>query len=668
MPQDKQPNPVRIINDAPATENINLGFDALADTLAGIIANKDNSTPLVMGVYGAAGRGKTTTMRAIQSKLDGDGLKNSKQYRRCKTIWFNAWKHDGEEALLAALIETVFKAMDADGFFSLAKTKIDAIAKRIDKSNLFASISRLGAGTDISEFFADMAYKEKLGSYDTFQKYLVDLVWTFLNWRFKTPQEEKPDDKKVALVIFIDDLDRCTGLHIIKVLETITLYLSRTGWAFVLGTSRQTIHNALEEKYGGESAGHFMKKMIPVGFDLPLVSTEAFDPIWETLLDDASLLKAHHALIIPALEYSPSNLKQFINALNLLHGLLSNAKIEISFDTILHWGVLGLVDPELASDINDNPHNLIILKKQIKKLEAKRKDQPIDSLSEEQLEEENVPHRLRAYLGKPYVADFTKALNITEEQHTAILSMSHAVDFKRFTPSRDAAVLLPRSLGPSPMVSIDSGPLLFGDGKTTEMIDAAYDIEIYLVINDQFKVFIDAGGYANQSWWTREGWQWRKDSNVRNPAYWNDPQWCNHNRPVVGISWYEADAYARWAGMALPSEKQWERAARGIDGWEYPWGNKFQEAKCNTNLSITGTATPVYRYSNGVSSEGCYDMAGNVWEWTSSSAQSGQETYFVKGGSCFDDAEAARCASRRSLRPGQRLPNVGFRCIRVADT
>jgi formylglycine-generating enzyme required for sulfatase activity len=441
------------------------------------------------------------------------------------------------------------------------------------------------------------------------------------------------------------------------VLETINLFLARTGWMFVLGASKQSLETALALKYGGAAARHFMEKIVQLSFDLPQVRCEEFGP----LLGTANLLEKHQSLLIPAMNHNPRKLKRFINASNMLHGLLCSEEIEISLDNVLEWGILGCIYPDLAADIIDNPHNLFTLQKQIKRLEARWSDKSIALLTEEQLKEEKVPHKLRAHLLKPHVVDFLKAFDVTLEQYTGMLSLSRSVDVQGCTPTRDnASATLP--LSQHAMASIAAGPLLFGADKATSMLDASFDIDIYLVTNGQFQIFMDAGGYANQTWWSQEGWVWRMDTGVRNPAHWDDSKWNRNDHPVVGLSWYEADAYARWVGMAMPTEQQWERAARGVDGWEYPWGNAFDQARCNAETAAI--TTPVYRYSNGVSPEGCYDMAGNVWEWTSSQVEEDQETYIIKGGSWSDDADAARCASRRSVRPDLRHSTVGFRCVR----
>ena len=202
--------PVYIISDEPEENSDLFGFDAYAKTIAGLIANKENKTPLVIGIYGSWGSGKTTLMQTVRSHLgEIEGYKDKTPYRNCKTVWFQAWKYKDEDEILAALIEEIFKAMKSDDFFEGCKAQIEAFVKSLNKLKIVGKFAELFSDVDISECFSEPGYKNKLGFYDTFQEFFDRLLWTYPNWRPKITITEKPDDTKGALVVFIDDLDRC---------------------------------------------------------------------------------------------------------------------------------------------------------------------------------------------------------------------------------------------------------------------------------------------------------------------------------------------------------------------------------------------------------------------------------------------------------------------------
>ncbi|MCP4418854.1 MAG: formylglycine-generating enzyme family protein [Chloroflexi bacterium] len=111
-----------------------------------------------------------------------------------------------------------------------------------------------------------------------------------------------------------------------------------------------------------------------------------------------------------------------------------------------------------------------------------------------------------------------------------------------------------------------------------------------------------------------------QDAGQKAPSHWQDGQYPKAlaDHPVVHVFWHDAVAYAQWAGLQLPTDQQWEKAARGDDGRKYPWGNEWKPY-CNSEEAGIGTTTPVGYYSPfGDSPYGCVDMSGNVWEWTNS--------------------------------------------------
>ena len=206
----------------------------------------------------------------------------------------------------------------------------------------------------------------------------------------------------------------------------------------------------------------------------------------------------------------------------------------------------------------------------------------------------------------------------------------------------------------------------------------------YPVTVGQFRLFVDGAGYQAKNNWTAAGWSWRLSEKRDNPADWHDAVWsASDDLPVVGVSWYETVAYCRWLSAEtgqwyrLPTEAEWEKAARGTDGRLYPWGDKFNPGLGNTRESDRSRTVSVNQCTaDGASPYGCADMAGNASEWTSSqyrpypySDQDGREQAegeflrVIRGGSWFKPALRARTAARGMNDPCFADTDVGFRCV-----
>jgi formylglycine-generating enzyme required for sulfatase activity/predicted MPP superfamily phosphohydrolase/energy-coupling factor transporter ATP-binding protein EcfA2 len=243
-----------------------------------------------------------------------------------------------------------------------------------------------------------------------------------------------------------------------------------------------------------------------------------------------------------------------------------------------------------------------------------------------------------------------------------------------------------------PMQKIAAGQFTMGSEKGYDDEKPVHPVYLdeymmgqYPVTNEEFNAFVEAGGYTLKDFWTPEGWQWREEEKITLPERWHESKWNRPNFPVVGVSWYEAAAYAAWLSKTtgktynLPSEAQWEKAARGIDSREYPWGDKYNHTLCNSRECQLERTNPVGIFPKGASPYGCLDMAGNVWEWCADWYRSNyhkqspkrnpkgpksRSSRVLRGGCWIRGASDCRSASRDGGYPALRLGYVGFRLVR----
>jgi eukaryotic-like serine/threonine-protein kinase len=151
------------------------------------------------------------------------------------------------------------------------------------------------------------------------------------------------------------------------------------------------------------------------------------------------------------------------------------------------------------------------------------------------------------------------------------------------------------------------------------------------------------------------------DSEGRGSCNW--PISGRENHPINCIDWNQAETFCAWVGKRLPTEIEWEKAARGTDGRVYPSGDAWDISKANVYESYDGykDTAPVGSFPAGASPYGALDMAGNVWEWTADWYRNG-ETRLMRGGSWVDLPRRARTSRRIGTPPGSRLDDVGVRC------
>ncbi|GIK41626.1 MAG: hypothetical protein BroJett011_54590 [Chloroflexota bacterium] len=200
------------------------------------------------------------------------------------------------------------------------------------------------------------------------------------------------------------------------------------------------------------------------------------------------------------------------------------------------------------------------------------------------------------------------------------------------------------------MVRVAAGSFLFGDKKSQAVLPEFW-IDRTPVTNAEYYRFVSKTGHRPPPHWGK----------VKHPPN----EIVNH--PIVNVSIDDANAYAKWANKRLPTEEEWEKAARGIDGRIYPWGDYSPTPEtCNFNLNV-GSTTPVGKYSpRGDSPYGCVDMAGNVWEWTTNTLELFIfRPHVFRGGSWYTSGAFLYSSHRNFTAYLSRPYLVGFRCLVV---
>ncbi|MCI0555762.1 MAG: SUMF1/EgtB/PvdO family nonheme iron enzyme, partial [Anaerolineae bacterium] len=236
---------------------------------------------------------------------------------------------------------------------------------------------------------------------------------------------------------------------------------------------------------------------------------------------------------------------------------------------------------------------------------------------------------------------------------------------------------------------------IYGDEQPAhDVYISEFSIGKYPVTNLEYRAFYEAKGYDNSEFWSADGWNWRMgkwDSDLSfieneetrklyrdwlarrpvelrdKPFFWEDPQWNTSNLPVVGVSWFEAESYCQWLSFmtgkqyCLPTEAEWEKAARGVNNFLWSWGNTWNGDLCNNGDEATAEklnrTSPVGMYPNGASSYGVLDMIGNVWEWCNDWFD--EKEYKNRAGKTIKDPQGPQKGTYRVLRGGSFLNGLG---------
>jgi len=360
------PRYLRIFGDAPTDSANFFNFESYVEAIRRIIVYPENSTPLSIVVNGRWGSGKTSLMKTLRKKLDDQN--RGKEGRKIRTVWFNAWKYSETDAMLASLVREIYDEIDRQnfftrqGFFDRVKFGTITIYERANPTQQITDLAKillLGLAPDFTKWQKIPEYKKSLPFFDSFQKYMR-LVLNFF-----VIQEENGviDDTKGALVIFIDDLDRCPPKTIAKILESINLFFDQKGCIFVLGMDTNLISKAVKSHYAnyeGFSGEDYLKKMIQLQFDLPEIRQEEIREFIESELTVDEPVRNYIDLILVGSDSNPRQIKQYINSLRFMMTLGNTIeRLNIDEELLIKWSILNLISGDFVNAIKLNKRLLI---------------------------------------------------------------------------------------------------------------------------------------------------------------------------------------------------------------------------------------------------------------------------------------------------------------------
>lgn len=654
-----------------------LGFDKYVETLHGIIKDKDFKTPFCIGIYGRWGSGKTSFMHLLENRLVKDDSSP-----HIIPAWFNPWRYEKEEHLIIPFLKTIESEItkylkDKQGLRErIAEELQNAVQKLSTAASAILYGLNLGFNVAKSVDRGEVIKEKQLAIAEKLSSVYYDVV---------TELKNAVVEKEFRIAVFVDDLDRCLPEKAVELLESIKLFLDLEGYLFIIGVDKGVITKGISYHYrffepskseSDErqtiSPDDYLDKMIQLPLELPPIEFGRKQKFIQSMLGDSDEFKEHSDIIEMGVGDNPRTLKRFVNLLVFTVRLAETIKENILQDKVepketeehkdllrdyfipilyVKWAIIVFRFPRIHRDIRGNRGRLI-------ELQAAALDQGVVDETGEETEVQRtlqLDDRLRRVLGKgkQFPNDvwlLDRFIHLTE---------STVISEKEKEVSKGYG----QTFSSGEMVRIPKGNFLYGDDKVEKSIDHDYFIDVFPVTNKLYEKFLD----ENKEWQVPH-----KESN------WNDPyNWDKDTRsypkgksdhPVVLVSFEDAEQFCKWRSQKegkeyrLPSEEEWEKAARGTDGRDYPWGNEFDKDNCNVKESLLGETTEVNRYSNGTSPFGCYDMSGNVWEWTSTWSDTSHMVKVLRGGSWNNDRDIVRCTYRNWITPERRFNYIGFRC------
>lgn len=727
-------NKTYIVNDQPTEEDA-LDFTPYVETLADIA--QTGNTPLTIGVFGTWGSGKTSLMKMVKNNLPNNftvAWFDAWKYDKEESLWrafllcvLSALKETAEQQgkpteEFEKLQSLLYREMEVEkvGGVTIDLAKLGGVtAKGLAQLSLsfipgLSSLTKLveelqsGAAKGVDEATAAITrertkiYIEQIRFLEQFQEKFAKLIKTHI-----APKR---------LVVFVDDLDRCLPEKAIEVLEAIKLFLDVEHCVFMLGLDQEVIARGIEMKYKefgakeGEGASftiegvRYLEKIIQLPFQIPQVEKNDMGDFVTGLSADWPHADCPN-VFAEGLGDNPRQIKRTVNTFLMLWKLAEKRKDKLQDRVkpirLAKVVAIQTVYPDLYNLLlKDEPRYLGELEKYYRAESSQERNvEKAETGLEKSVTRNEPPPALVPFLSRKGSAAVKRILTLhkaeAKEMNFAELKPDELKLYFTLTARAEAPQAPPsieeaRLVFEPQMIRIPAGTFLMGSTKaqaeraikdgldknwaefeqpqhTVELLD--YFIGKYPITNREYQAFV-------------------RDAKYKSPEHWEGDIFPSEkgSHPVVNVSWEDATNYCKWLSektkknYRLPTEAEWEKAARGVDGRVYPWGDTFDAKNANTRESNIGDTSDVGKFSpQGDSPYGCADMVGNMWEWCNDwfnkneykqrqaeikkdpqGAPSGQGRV-LRGGSFNLYHRYARCAYRNWFNPVSLNGNYGFR-------